>query len=167
MSGKLKIIGVLVILISSVLLLTQTQKQASLDNVSFKTIQGETFDLQSLYGKPALISFWSTDCPSCIEEIPHLIALHNQFSAQGFKIIAVAMDYTPPNQVVAMADAKKLPYTLVLDPESIIAKHFGDIRLTPTSFLLSPSGAIEKHILGPFDIDEIKTLVAHWLGESH
>lgn len=167
MSGKLKIIGFLLMLISSVLLFTQTQKQASFDNVSFKTIQGEMFDLQSLYGKPALISFWSTDCPSCIEEIPHLIELHNEFAAQGFKIIAVAMDYTPPNQVVAMADARNLPYTLVLDPESVIAKHFGDIRLTPTSFLLSPSGAIEKHILGPFNIQEIKTLVAQWLRDSH
>ena len=163
MRAKIKTLAIVLLAILSLAGLLQINNQNSIKNIEFKTINGEKFDLQSLIGHPALITFWSTDCPSCIEEIPHLIELHQNYAKQGFRIIAVAMEYTPPNQVVAMAEAKRLPYAIVLDPESAIAHHFGDIRLTPTSFLISPDGSIAKHIIGSFNQSELIKLLDEWL----
>lgn len=68
-----------------------------------------------LHGKPLIITFWATSCPSCVKEIPHLIALYEQYHPQGIEIIAIAMTYDPPNRVVSMTQEKKLPYHVVLD----------------------------------------------------
>jgi len=58
----------------------QTQTVRTAPDVSFKTISGDTIRLADLKGKPTLVTFWATDCPGCIEEIPHLTALHNEFA---------------------------------------------------------------------------------------
>ena len=41
-------------------------------DVSLKTITNKTVQLKQLQGKVVLITFWATDCPSCLQEIPHL-----------------------------------------------------------------------------------------------
>ena len=160
---KNKIIIAALIAVLSFIALIKINHHNSIKNIEFKTINGSILDLQSLKGKPVLISFWSTDCKSCIEEIPHLIELHQKYTKHGFRIIAVAMEYTPPNQVVTMSEAKQLPYSIVLDPDAAIAHHFGDIRLTPTTFLINPAGEIEKKIVGSFNQHEIMQKLDTWL----
>ena len=121
-------------------------------NAVFKTIGGETISLAALHGRPVLVTFWATDCPSCLEEIPQLIKLHQEFSPQGLTIIAVAMYYDPPNHVQEMAAAKQLPYAVALDPTAEHAKAFGNVRLTPTSFLIDTNGMIVMEKLGELDV---------------
>lgn len=134
----------------------QTQTVRTAPDVSFKTIKGETIRLAELQGKPALVTFWATDCPGCIEEIPHLISLHHQYSQTGLSIIAVAMHYDPPNHVLAMAESKQLPYAIALDPTSELAQAFGDVQLTPTTFLIDRTGNIVMQKVGVFDLTDMQ-----------
>jgi peroxiredoxin len=138
----------------------QTQTSLAAPNVNFKTIKGENIDLLALKGKPVLVTFWATDCPGCIEEIPHLIQLHQQFSTQGLIIVAVAMDYDPPNQVLAMTAAKKLPYPVALDPSGSLAQSFGNVQLTPTTFLIDKTGKIVLQKTGVFDLTDMQQRLA-------
>lgn len=138
----------------------QTQTSLAAPNVSFKTIKGENIDMRALKGKPVLVTFWATDCPGCIEEIPHLIKLHQQFSPQGLSIIAVAMDYDPPNQVLAMSAAKQLPYAVALDPTGGLAQSFGNVQLTPTTFLIDKTGNIVLQKTGVFDLTDMQQRLA-------
>src|SRR5512137_1942547 len=62
-------------------------------NVTFSTITGKKINLKELSGKPVIVTFWATDCPACIKEIPDLIDLYKQYHKQGLEIIAVAMYY--------------------------------------------------------------------------
>jgi len=149
------------ILVIAALILTaawywQTQTVRTAPDVSFKTIKGETIRLAELRGKPALVTFWATDCPGCIEEIPHLIGLHQQYSQTGLSIIAVAMHYDPPNHVLAMAESKQLPYSIALDPTSELAQAFGDVQLTPTTFLIDKAGNIVMQKVGVFDLTDMQ-----------
>ncbi|MGZ5000744.1 MAG: TlpA disulfide reductase family protein [Methylomonas sp.] len=134
----------------------QTQTVSHAPDAVFKTIKGETISLTELKGKPVLVTFWATDCPGCIEEIPHLIALHQQFASSGLTIIAVAMPYDPPNQVLATANAKQLPYAVALDPNSDHTKAFGSVQLTPTSFLIDRNGVIVMQKIGIFDLSTMQ-----------
>lgn len=135
---------------------SQTRILSIAPNAIFKTIKGESIALADLKGKPVLVTFWATDCPGCIEEIPHLISLHQQFSPQGLTIIAVAMDYDPPNHVLAMAEAKQLPYAVALDPTADHAKAFGNVQLTPTSFLIDRNGMIVMQKVGVFNLPSLQ-----------
>lgn len=134
----------------------QTQTVRQPPNLTFKTINGESIELANLQGKPVLVTFWATDCRGCIEEIPLLIELHRQYSNAGLTIIAVAMYYDPPNRVLAMAKSKQLPYAVALDPSGSLARGFGNVQLTPTTFLIDRSGRIVMQKIGTFELEDMR-----------
>lgn len=124
--------------------------------VTLRTLDGTRLDLSALRGSPVLVTFWATSCTGCVKEIPHLIELHEEFSPQGFKVVAIAMSYDPPNHVIAMREARKIPYTIALDTDDAAARAFGDVRLTPTTFLIAPDGRIVRQKIGEFDMDDMR-----------
>lgn len=129
---------------------------------TFSTITGKKIALHELRGKPVIVTFWATDCVSCIKEIPHLIELYQQYHDKGLEIIAVAMAYDPPNHVLEMSKAQQLPYHVALDMQSENAHAFGDVSLTPTTFLIAPDGTIALQKTGLFELNEMKTQLSHF-----
>ena len=120
--------------------------------VTFTSIIGKKIILKKLQGKVVMINFWATDCKSCIEEIPNLIELYNHHHSKGLEIISVSMYYDLPNHVVAMSKNKKIPYDLALDLRGEHAKAFGNVQLTPTTFLINSQGQIISKKTGLFDM---------------
>lgn len=97
---------------------------------------------------PVLVVFWASDCRACRTELPQLVKLHEQYAAQGLVIIAVAMNYDPPSQVVAVQHAEQLPFRVALDPLGQVAEAFGNVALVPHTFLLAPDGHVVTQVLG-------------------
>ena len=126
---------------------------------TFTTITGKKITLKALRGKPVIVTFWATDCPACIKEIPDLIDLYKQYHKQGLEIIAVAMYYDPPNHVVTMTEDRQLPYHVALDLQAEHAHAFGEVQLIPSTFLIGPDGLIDLKITGAFDPAEMKTRI--------
>lgn len=135
-------------------------------DVMFTTITGKQVALREWRGKPAIVTFWATDCPSCMLEIPHLIDLYRQFHPRGLEIMAVAMAYDPPHHVVAMTQSRQLPYDVALDLNSAHAQAFGNVQFTPTTFLLSPGGKIVEKSVGVFDYPSWQSRIAAMLNEG-
>lgn len=123
--------------------------------LTFTDIDGVQHELSQYKGKPILLTFWATDCPGCIQEMPELIALHNEFSAQGLTMISVAMSHDTPEQIKAMRAHKKLPYLITWDHKTEIAQAFDNVRVTPTHFLISPTGEIVMRKLGGLNLDRL------------
>ena len=121
-------------------------------DVTFTSITGKKIILKNLQGKIVIINFWATDCKSCLEEVPHLIELYDNYHSQGLEIISVSMYYDLPNHVVALSKNKKIPYDLALDLRAEHARAFGNIQLTPTTFLINPQGQITSKKTGLFDM---------------
>ena len=134
--------------------------------VAFASIKGETIALNSLRGKVVLINFWATDCAVCVKEMPAIAATYEKFQARGFETIAVAMRHDPPNYVLAYAEKNRLPFKVVFDPIGAHAKAFGDVRLTPTSFLIDKRGAIVWQIQGEPDFGTLHALLEKKLSEK-
>lgn len=124
-------------------------------DVELKTLEGRTVSLKELRGKPVLITFWSTSCVGCIKEMPHLVELHNELHSKGLEIIGIAMPYDRPDHVVEMSKRKNLNYTVAIDIEGKAVSAFGNIQLTPTSFLINPQGQIVKHKIGEMDMHQL------------
>jgi len=120
-------------------------------NLELTTISGEKIKFESLRGQPVLVTFWATSCSGCIKEMPHLIAMHNKYAPQGLRIIGISMPYDRPDHVMKMAQQKKLPYTIAMDINKTAVKAFGDVKLTPSTFLIAPNGTIVRHKIGEFD----------------
>lgn len=121
-------------------------------DVTFTTIKGEKIALKNLRGKPVLVTFWATDCPSCVKEVNDFIDLYQQFHHKGLEIIAIAMYYDPPNHVVEMTQAKQIPYHVALDLRGEIAHAFSGVPFTPTTILIDASGKMVLWKVGLFDL---------------
>jgi peroxiredoxin len=125
-------------------------------DISLLGIDGKQLKLSSYRGRPLLVTFWATTCPGCLSEMPHLAGLYRELAPQGLEIIGVAMDYDPPNQVLALRNARRIPYPIALDIHADAARAFGDVRLTPTAFLIAPDGRIVYRKTGVINISQLR-----------
>jgi len=134
--------------------------------VTFVSLKGERLTTESLRGKVVLVNFWATDCPVCVKEMPDMVKTYNQYHARGLEYIAVAMKYDPPNYVIDYAGKNALPFTVALDPQGELAKAFGDVRLTPTTFVIDKRGKIVSRIVGEPDFPKLHELLEEKLAEA-
>ena len=133
-------------------------------DITVVTTSGERIALAGMRGKPLLVTFWATTCPSCIKEMPQLIDLYQELSPLGLKVIGIAMSYDPPNRVLAMQGTRSIPYTIALDIDAHAARAFGDVQLTPTTFLIAPDGRIVYQKTGSLDMDALRNGILAMLG---
>jgi peroxiredoxin len=142
-----------------------TSQRAMAPPVTFLSLKGERIAMGQLRGKVVLVEFWATDCATCVKEMPELAATYEKYRARGFETIAVAMRYDPPNYVMAYTERNRLPFTVAFDPMGEVAKAFGDVKLTPTTFLIDRRGAIVARILGERDFTRLQALIEEKLNE--
>jgi peroxiredoxin len=135
-------------------------------NVRLTLIGGKELNLTQLQGKPVLVTFWATDCPGCRKEVPHLVDLYNRYHPQGLEMVAVAMAYDPPAQVLTFQKDKNLPYPIAIDVKGIAAHAFGDVRLTPTTFVISGDGRVVFQKVGEFEPAAMEALIQQLLGSE-
>lgn len=134
----------------------------SVPALTVQTIDGEKLNLDSLKGKPYLLTFWSTSCPGCVGEIPVLEALDQKMQGSGFRIIAVAMPYDEAPEIKAMRTQKGMTYTVAHDQSGELVKQF-EVRVTPTSFLVGADGKIAVQRMGEWDAAELEQKVRELL----
>ena len=135
-------------------------------DVTLSTIHGDKIVLSALRGRPVLVNFWATTCPGCIREMPQLVELYRELGPKGLEVIGIAMPYDPPNLVITMSDARHIPYPIALDINGDAAHAFGNVRLTPSSFLIAPDGRIVQQKTGAIDTPELRAAIVNLLAQS-
>ncbi|MES2227669.1 MAG: TlpA disulfide reductase family protein [Pseudomonadota bacterium] len=135
-------------------------------NVAYTLLDGSRSTTEQLRGKVVLVNFWSTDCTTCVKEMPDIVATHEKYKARGYETLAVAMSYDPPAYVINFAETRKLPFGVAIDNTGAIAKSFGQVRLTPTSVLINKRGEIVKRYVGEPDFVALHKLVEKLLAET-
>ena len=156
--AKPLLIAAAVLAIAGALVYALTEKPAAPAS-TFTTLEGKSITLNDLRGKVVLVNFWATSCPGCVKEMPGLVQTYNQYKDRGFEIVAVAMSYDPPNYVANFAKTRQLPFPVALDVNGEHAHAFGDVQLTPTSFLIGKDGHIIEQKLGDMDFNKLKALL--------
>ena len=119
-------------------------------------LTGSAVATAGLKGKPYLINFWATSCVTCVKEMPDIVALHEEFSGQGFRTIAVAMSYDRTDYLQKFVEDRALPFTVVHDLTGAWAQAFGDVSVTPTTFVVDAKGQIVKRYVGEPDFGALR-----------
>ncbi|HHH43852.1 MAG TPA: TlpA family protein disulfide reductase [Gammaproteobacteria bacterium] len=135
-------------------------------DITVTTLQGQEMNLAELRGRPLLVTFWASTCRSCLREMPHLTALYQELAPRGLEVLGIAMAYDPPNRVVEVSKARQIPYPLALDIDSAAATAFGDVSVTPSTFLIAPDGQVVLQQNGALDMTEVRARVLDMLARS-
>lgn len=63
-----------------------------LPHAVLSAIGGDWVDLSAFKGQVVYISFFATWCPGCVDEVPDLIRLQEEFKDKGFTVVAIAVN---------------------------------------------------------------------------
>jgi thiol-disulfide isomerase/thioredoxin len=72
--------------------MSQEKRQMPSFNLPSPLSEDSFTSSESFKGKVVLVSFFTSWCKSCLEEIPVLKKLQSRFSDQGFVLVALAID---------------------------------------------------------------------------
>ena len=133
---------------------------------TFVLLDGSKATTTGLRGKVTLVNFWATTCVTCVKEMPSIVATHQKYQGQGFETVAVAMEYDPPAWVLNFAQSRQLPFKVALDNTGDIAKQWGDVKLTPTTYLVDKQGRIVKRYVGEPDFPALHKLIEELLAQQ-
>ena len=133
---------------------------------TFVLLDGSKSTTADLKGKVTLVNFWATTCVSCVKEMPQLAATYDKFKSRGFETVAVAMSYDPPSYVVSFAQSRQIPFKVAIDNTGEVARAWGDVKITPTTFIVNKNGQIVKRYIGEPDFDALHQLLDKLLNET-
>jgi peroxiredoxin len=133
---------------------------------TFVLLDGSKRSTDDLKGKVTLVNFWATSCVTCVAEMPKVIATYDKYKGRGYDTLAVAMSYDPPSYVVNFVETRKLPFKVAIDNTGAVAQAWGDVRLTPTTYIVNKRGEIVKRYVGEPDFAELHKLIEKLLAEA-
>ena len=133
---------------------------------TFVLLDGTRKTTADLKGRVTLVNFWATSCVTCVAEMPKFASTHEKYKSRGYDTLAVAMSYDPPSYVVNSAQTRKLPFQVAIDNTGAVAKSWGDVQLTPTSYVVNKRGEIVKRYVGEPDFAELHKLIEKLLAEA-
>ncbi len=118
--------------------------------VGFQRFGGGTVSLASMRGKVVLVDFWGTFCGPCVDEMPVLVRLAQEYGPRGVAFVAPSLD-DPDRAVVEVGvfiDRQVpalAPYAAFGNDAS--ANAFG-VRALPTMVVIDRSGKVIATYIG-------------------
>ncbi len=130
---------------------------------TLRKLDGSSFQLKGALGKQVvLIDFWATWCPPCVSGLKKLQAIHEKYP--DVLVLAVSVDEARAlSKVDQFIQSKGYTFTVLLDPESQVARRFNPSLAVPFTLILDRRGEIAYTHSGyvPGDEQEVmKTLDA-------
>ncbi len=136
---------------------------------SGQTIDNQQINYTHLKGKKIVVlDFWSIYCASCIEEMPKLTAIYNEFRDKGLVVIGVNLDAFGTHRVVRFMNGMetKINFPVIIDKNRQVATAFNAMVL-PTTLVIDATGKIRFYHVGYKQGDEkhLRDIVAQAVKE--
>ncbi|MBU1107559.1 MAG: TlpA family protein disulfide reductase [Candidatus Riflebacteria bacterium] len=128
---------------------SQPGSLSSLEGVTLSNFSGQKFRLAGQFTeKPLLLVFWSVTCGTCIEEIPFIIRLHEEFKNK-VTIIGIHPPGYPAAKIQRFVKKfpQQIPYMLAIDEQSTLIKSY-EITVLPRTVLVNKQGKVLYDHLG-------------------
>jgi len=115
-------------------------KDLAVPDFALKNLSGQNFKLSSQKGKPVLLIFITTWCPSCRSEIPHYRNIYQTYGKNGLEVAMI--DIQESRETVSrFASKHQIPFTILLDERGDVAGSFGIVGV-PAMVLIDRDGNI-------------------------
>ena len=137
-------------------LVGQRRPDFTLADAAGNAIAAADFD-----GHVVLLNFWATWCAPCVEEMPMLSLLHNDFAARGLQVVGIAVD--EPARARSFADGLGLDYPLLFGQGEamLVGRRYGNASgMLPYSVLIDAAGIVRWTHLGAVSREQLERQIA-------
>ena len=110
-------------------------------------LDGKKLTLNDLKGKAVIIDVWDTWCPPCKAEIPHFIALYDEYKDKGLVIVGVAGGREGKEAVEKFIGDYGINYLNTMLDQPFMDS-YGPINGIPTTFVLDKQGKVYQKYVG-------------------
>jgi len=134
--------------------------------ISLQTLDGQMVNLSGLVGSPVVISYWSTWCIPCKQELPILQKLAQEYAAQGLVVLTVnATDQDDVAKVQEMVNELGMTFPVLLDDAKTFASNY-QAMFFPSTFFVDASGVIRDIRLGDSTEADLRTKIENLLAAN-
>jgi thiol-disulfide isomerase/thioredoxin len=128
--------------------------------MQWDTPQGGRVAMESFRGRPLLINFWATWCTPCVEELPLINDFYRQNKANGWQVLALAVDRLAPVQSFMQKLPLDFPVGMAGATGTELGRGLGNLAGgLPFSVVLSGGGLVLQRKLGRLTHEDL----ASWL----
>ena len=124
-------------------------------------LDGEEVVLSDLRGKKVVLNFWTTWCPPCKAEMPHMQSYYDKYADKdNVEIIAVNLTYSNDSvkKVEQFVSSYKLDFPILLDEKDEVGRMYEVITI-PSTYMIDTTGKIQHQIVGPLDKSALREYV--------
>ena len=131
------------VLLLAILTTTAAAKTRPAPDFALRDLNGKKVELSEIIGDgPVLVSLWALWCRPCLEEMPHLDALHEEFKDAGLQVLAVSQDSPrSQNKVKSFVRSRDYGFRVLLDPNGDLTRSF-KTKVIPYTVIVDSDGEI-------------------------
>ncbi|MCH7320676.1 TlpA family protein disulfide reductase [Solibacillus sp. MA9] len=121
-------------------------------------LDGKPLTLSDLKGKRVVLNFWTTWCPPCKAEMPHMQEYYEKYKEEdNVEIVGVNVTYDREKveRVEQFLKSYNITFPIVLEPDGSVTSQYKIITI-PTTFMIDTEGRIQKQIIGPLDLETLR-----------
>ncbi|WP_437227473.1 redoxin domain-containing protein [Planctomicrobium sp. SH661] len=134
--------------------------------VKLGLLGGGQFKLSDQRGKVVVLDFWATWCGPCMQTLPLLHPLTEEFPADQVEWISINLE-EPANHVQSVLDRHKLKLTVALDVDGVVAHRY-EASTIPQHVVIDPQGNVTHVFIGggPVLIEKLREAIPEALSKK-
>ena len=126
----------------------------------WQTPNGKSVDTDQWRGKVLVVNFWASWCPPCVEEMPTLDKLQQEFKSQNVLFVGIGID--SPSNIREFLEKTPVSYPIVIGglEGSNLSKQMGNSQgALPYTIIINPQGKATNSKLGKISEEELRSAI--------
>jgi thiol-disulfide isomerase/thioredoxin len=131
---------------------------------SWQTPDGKPANSDNWRNKVLIVNFWASWCPPCVEEMPALSKIAQEYADKNVLIVGIGID--SPSNIRDFLEKTPVSYPIVIGglEGSNLSKQMGNTQgALPYTVIINPQGKSIYTKLGKINEDELKKAINNGL----
>ncbi|SCV01541.1 Thioredoxin-like protein [Cupriavidus necator] len=121
---------------------------------------GADLDLGKLRGKTVVINFWAPWCGPCVEEMPELTALHEEYKSRQVEFVGIGIDSAANIQQFTAKVPVAYPLAAAGFAGTELSRNFGNSAGgLPYTVVINPDGSVKYRKMGRVTAEELRAVL--------